>query len=128
MGILEFAWLARTQLTVANAAREGIRFAAVGNTSADVRTRIINSATNLNPDVDTAQITLTQTPDRSSTSPTYYAWPADTTGTPPRNGVAAGNLMRITVTYPHRSLTGFFPFLRNRTISVTVSMAREASG
>ncbi len=127
MGIMEFAWMARAQLTVANAAREGIRFAALGNTSTNVRTRIINTATVLNPDVTTAQITLDQTPDRTSSNPTYYAWPADTTGTPPKNAVAPGNLIRIRVGYPHRSLTGFFPFMRNRTISIEVSMAREAT-
>jgi len=37
-------------------------------------------------------------------------------------------LIRITVAYPHRPLTGFFPFLNNRILTVTVSMAREASG
>ena len=124
MGIIEFAWMARAQLTVANAAREGIRFAALGNTSTNVRTRIINTATVLNPDVTTAQITLEQTSDRTTSNPTYYAWPADV-GT--KNGVAAGNLIRIRVAYPNRSLTGFFPFMNNRTITVEVSMAREAS-
>ena len=127
MGIIEFAWMARAQLMVANAAREGVRFAALGNTSTNVRTRIINTASALNPDVTTAQITQEQTPDRTTSTPTYYAWPADTTATLPKNGVAAGNLIRIRVAYPQRSLTGFFPFMNNRTISVEVSMAREAS-
>lgn len=124
MGIMEFAWMARTQLTVANAAREGVRFAALGNTSTNVQTRIVNTATVLNPDVTAAQITLDQTSDRTSADPAYYAWPADV-GT--KNGVPAGNLIRIRVGYPHRTLTGFFPFLRNRTITAEVSMAREAS-
>lgn len=127
MGIMEIAWMARTQLTVANAAREGVRFAALGNPSANVRTRIINTATVLSAFATDATITLEQTTDRTSTNPTYQAWPADTTATPPRNGVAAGSLIRIRVGYPHRTLTGFFPFLRNRTIVVDVSMAREAT-
>jgi len=128
IGIMEWAWLARTQLTVSNAAREGIRFATVGNTSTAVRTRVINAAATLNPAVTTDQVVLTQTPDRTSTNPTYYAWPADTTTTPARNGVTAGNLMRVTVSYPHRSLTNFFPWLRNRTVTVSVTMTREATG
>src|SRR5688500_14135698 len=48
LGIMEWAWLARTQLTTANAVREGVRFATVGNTSTAVRTRIRNAAATLN--------------------------------------------------------------------------------
>jgi Flp pilus assembly protein TadG len=128
LGILEWAWLTRSQLTVANATREGVRFAALGNTSTAVQTRIINSASVLTPQISTGQIALTQTPDRTSSNPTYYSWPADTTGTTPRNGVPSGNIIRIQVNYTHRSLTGFFPFMNNRNVMVTVSMAREATG
>ena len=128
IGIMEWAWLARTQLTIANASREGIRHAALGNTSVAVQNRIRTAAATLTPAVTDGQITLTQTPERASANPTYYSWPADTTGSPARNGVPAGNLIRIQVNYPHRSLTNFFPWLRNRTVSVTVSMAREATG
>jgi Flp pilus assembly protein TadG len=128
MGILEWGWLARTQLTVANAAREGVRHAVLGNSSTSVRTRIVNAAAILNPQLTTSQIILTQTPDRTNPNPTYFAWPADTTGTPPRNTVPAGNIIRVQVNYTHRSLTGFFPFMNNRNVSSTVSMAREATG
>lgn len=125
MGIIEFGWLVKTQLTVANAAREGIRYAALGNSSSNVRLRIENSATTLSPAITDSQITLEQTSDTTSSTPTYYAWPADTTATPPKNGITPGNFVRITVRYPHHQLTGFFPFLRNRIVMVQVSMARE---
>jgi Flp pilus assembly protein TadG len=128
MGILEWAWLARTQLTVANAAREGIRHAVLGNTSTSVQTRIINAAAVLRPALSSSNIVLTQTPDRTAANPTYYAWPADTTGTTPRNGVPAGNIIRVQVNYTHRSLTGFFPIMNNRNVSISVHMAREATG
>ena len=128
LGIMEWAWLTRTQLTISNAVREGVRFASVGNTATAVRTRVRNAAATLNPAPTDGQIVLTQTPYRNSATPTYYAWQADTATTPARNGVPAGNLMRITVNYPHRSLTNFFPWIRNRTVTVSATMVREAVG
>lgn len=129
LGIIEFGLLEKDALVVSNAAREGIRYAALGNGTTEVKSRIKNAAATLNPALTDSQITLEQTTDRTGTAPTYSAWPADATATSPaRNGVAAGSLIRITVAYPHQSLTGFFPFLRNRTVTTRVVMGREASG
>ena len=124
MGIIEFGYQVKTQLTVANAAREGVRFAALGNQSTDVKTRIKGAAGTLNPALTDGQIMLDQTSDKSSTSPSYTAWAADSGG---KNGVPTGNLLRVTVTYPYNPLTGFFPFMRGRNIQVSATMTREAS-
>ncbi|HEX8550696.1 MAG TPA: TadE/TadG family type IV pilus assembly protein [Abditibacteriaceae bacterium] len=46
---------------------------------------------------------------------------------PCRNSVQAGYIVRVTVSYQHQPLTGFFPFLRGRVITVTQSMRRDES-
>ena len=126
LGIIEFGWLNKNNLTIANAAREGIRYAALGHSATDTKTRILNAASILNVPLTEPQIVLESTSDTTTASPAYYGWPADTTS-PARNGVPVGNLIRMTVSYPHRQLTGFFPFLNKRVIRVQVSMAREAT-
>ena len=124
LGILESGWLVKNQLTISNAVRDGARYAALGNSSTRVRTRIKNGAAQLNPSLTDAQIVLERATDTVAANPIYYSWPADTSD---KNGVPAGNLIRVRVTYPHRSLTGFFPFLNRRPINVTVTMLREAN-
>lgn len=129
--IMEGSWLVKNQLTISNAAREGVRYAALGNTSTAVKTRMQRVAGTLNPNLTDGQIILEQTADKtSSTPPPPIAWPPDTVATvtvPSRNGVPVGNLIRITVVYSHQPITAFFPFLKNRNITVAVSMAREAN-
>jgi Flp pilus assembly protein TadG len=127
LGIIEFGWMIKSQLTIANATREGARFAALGNTSTAVRTRVKTVSTSLPTSLTDGQIVLDQTADRTSTSPTYSAWPSDTSDTPPKNGVVVGNLLRVTVNYPFKPLTGFFPFLKNRTLTSSASMQREVN-
>ena len=126
LGILEFGWLMKNHLVVANATRDGLRYAALGHTSTDVRNRIRTEAAILNPDLTDSQMILEYTTDTSSSSPTYTAWPADTTAATPQNSVPVGALMRITVNCPHHQLTGFFPFLNNRVIQIRANMTREA--
>lgn len=132
MGVIDFGWLARNTLIVANAAREGARAAALGRTTADIKERIcydgaptLQSST---PGVVTnGSIIMEQAPPAPATSPAgsplaYTSWPADI-GIDPnkKNGVAPNNYVRITVNYTHRSLTGLF----NRTVSIPVMMRRE---
>jgi Flp pilus assembly protein TadG len=40
MGIIEFSWMARNHLTLANAAREGARASAVGKTTTEIQGRV----------------------------------------------------------------------------------------
>lgn len=124
MGIIEMGWLVKNQLALANSVRDGARYAALGNTSTNVIARIKNGAAQLNPSVQSSQIMLLQTADTTGSNPTYSNWPSDS-GT--KNGVLVGNLVRIRVVYPHKTLTGFFPFLNNRSLDVSVTMLREAN-
>lgn len=126
-GVIEFGWMIKSQLTIANAVREGARFAALGNTSAAVRTRVKTLANTLPTPLIDNQIVLDQTSDRISANPTYAVWPTDTSTTPAKNGVSAGNFIRVTVNYPFKPLTGFFPFLKNRTLTSSASMEREVN-
>ncbi len=123
MGILEMGWLVKNQLSLSNATRDAARYAALGNTASTTRTRLKNAVAEMNPKITDGQIILEQTPDTTSATPTYYAWPADVSG---KNNVTVGNLIRVRVAYPNRSLTGFFPFLNNRVINLNVAMLREA--
>ncbi len=126
LGIIEFGLLERSTLVVANAAREGARAAALGQSTPSIRTRVINAGapalqTDSSGNITNGSILMEQA--ASGTSPlAYTAWPADTgSGTTQKNSVPAGNYVRITVTYNHRSLTGLF----KRTVIIPAMMRRE---
>lgn len=119
IGIVEFAILSRNQLMISNAVREGARSASLGRNVNTVKTRIKNGTTMLA--LTDAQIAL----DYSTNDGASYGTPVSDSGTV--NNAPAGSLVRATVAYPHRPLTGFFPYLKNRTIRVSVSMRRETS-
>lgn len=120
IGIMEFGWLVKNQLTLANGTREGARAASIGKTTSEIQTRIANSVTPLSVVSPNGSILMQQSADNGAT---FIAWPVDFNN---RNGVTQGKLIKITVTTRHSSLTGFFPFLRNRDIRVFVTMRREA--
>jgi Flp pilus assembly protein TadG len=124
LGIIDFGQMGRQSLIIANAAREGARAAAVGQSSTNVRTRIINAGEpplrEAGGVISNGSIVLQHA--ASSTTPTYSNWPSDTTtSTGTKNGVPTGNYVRVTVNYNHQSFTGVF----NRTISIPVVMRRE---
>jgi Flp pilus assembly protein TadG len=124
IGIMEFGWLVKNNMTLSSAAREGARSASVGKTSTEVRTRITRYANPINLNSSTGSMTLLQC---DSTGQNCTAWPADDTSvTPARNGIRPPNTVRVVLTTQHQSLTRFIPFLNNRTITATVTMRREA--
>ena len=120
LGIIDFAMLGRQSQAIANAAREGARAAAVGQSAARVRTRVINAASPplsvSGTAITNGSITLDQAP--VSATPSYTSWPADVGD---QNSVVTGNYVRVTVSYNHRSFTGAF----NRTVTIPVVMRRE---
>lgn len=121
IGIMEFGWLVKNTLTIANSTREGARAAAVGRSTTDIRNRVIEMARPLPVVSPNGSILMQYSTDNGVT---YLPWPADLiTG---KNGVLSGQLIKITVTSKHRSLTGFFPFLSNRNLQSNVVMRREA--
>ena len=125
LGIMEFGWLVKNHLTLANATREGARAAGVGSTSTDTRNRVINGGAPLSFVSPNGSIVLQYSLNNDTT---YQGWPADLAASstmPARNGVPPGKMIKITSTSKHKSLTGFFPFLQNRNLQVSVVMRRE---
>jgi len=116
LGIIEFGWLISRTYTVGNATREGARYAALGKTSTETKTRVRQNATSVA--IVDADIAL------EYFNSTWQAWPADNTGTG-KNGVPVDSQIRVTVSTPHSSLTGFFSFLRDRKITQSTVMRRE---
>lgn len=124
IGIMEFGWLAKNTMTLSSAAREGARMAAVGRTTQTVSDVITRYASPIGLSGARGSITLQQC-DASGSS--CGAWPADNTSVaPPRNGVTPPNMVRVTLTSRHQSLTGFVPGLNDRPIVTVVTLRREA--
>jgi len=124
LGIIEFGWLVKNHLTIANATREGARIASLGKTDAEIRARIKSSAqpVALLDSPPGTNIILTRSGDKGAT---YTAFPADNTSvTPNENGVQSGDLMKVTVKVNHTALTNL-PFFNNKEILVAVTMVRE---
>ena len=120
IGIMEFGWLIKNHLLLANGTREGARTASIGKSTSEIQTRIMNSVQPLSVVSPNGSILMQQSVDNGTT---FIAWPPDVLT---KNGVTQGKLIKITVTTRHTSLTGFFPFLKNRNLTVFVTMRREA--
>ncbi len=115
MGIVEFGWLVTRTYAVGNATREGARYASLGRTTADIKTRV--AQTGSSSFITPSNITLEYY--ESTTS----RWlPMTDAGA--NNAVPTGYQTRVTVTIPHQPLTGFFPFLKRNITQFTV-MRRE---
>ena len=119
LGILESGWMVKNYLTLANATRDGARIAAVGSTNAATQTRIQNSCSPLSVVSPNGSVLLQYSVNNDTT---YTTWPADSgTG----NGVPSGQMIKVTSISRHKPLTGFFSFLNNRDLRVSVTMRRE---
>jgi Flp pilus assembly protein TadG len=118
LGVIEFGWLIKNNHSVANATREGARFAALGKTPTEVRTRVKFCAAPLT--VTDSNITLQY---YNTASSTWVSWPAD--GSDGKNGVPVDSQVKVTVIVKHQQLTNFFSFLKNRYINQLTVMRRE---
>jgi Flp pilus assembly protein TadG len=124
IGILEFGWLTKNTMTLASAAREGARAAAVGKTTSEIVTRTTRFAEPISLSSPNGTLTLQQC---DSTGSSCVTWPSDNTSvTPNRNGVTPPNMVRLRLVSRHRSLTGFIPGLNGREIVTVVTIRREA--
>lgn len=121
MGIIEFGWLVKNQLTIANAAREGARTASVGKQTGEIIARINSMASTIPGAPNSLTITIYR---NDAAGGTTYTTVVGNTGT--TNDAPTGSLIRVRVSAPNRSLTGIFPFLNNRTMQAEVIMRREA--
>jgi len=116
MGVMEFGWLITRTYAVGNATREGARYAALGHTTSEVQTKVINTGgSNF---ISASNITMQYYDTSTSTWKTMTDLGTNNTVTP-------GNQIRVTVTIAHKPLTNFFPFLRNRNITQFTVMRRE---
>jgi Flp pilus assembly protein TadG len=120
IGIMEFGWLVKNNLTIANAAREGARNASLGKTTTEIRTRVQNTATPLSTVSPNGSVTIMWSDNNGADG-----YPYPTVDGPSQNAVLPGKLIRVTVISKHQSLTGFFPFLRNRNLVGNATMRRE---
>jgi Flp pilus assembly protein TadG len=120
LGIVEFAWLARNHLTLANASREGARAAAVGKTTTEIRNRIYSMASVL-PQINTRLTINLQKDDNPADGYSYNTLLGDSAG---KNNAAIGGMVRVQLVYRHQSITNFFPFM-NKTITLDTVMRRE---
>ena len=124
LGIIEFGWLAKNHLALANAAREGARAASLGKSTKEISTRVRGGAagSGVGGANDTTRLVLNMTKDEDGAP---YTYPTTLGDTGSFNDAKTGSMIRIQVVYQHRSLTNFIPFL-NKTLTINVVMRREA--
>ncbi len=101
-GIIEFGLMVKDLVGVNQAAREGARAAAVGATPATLDTRIAGAA----PTIDGSQLSISyECRSFDENSGTWGSW--RTLGVADgENDAEKGDQIRITMSYPHRLVTG----------------------
>lgn len=119
-GVMEFGYNAYTRLQIDNATRDGARRAALDKSISDIKARIISEA-KVNPAITTSEILIVY----SSDSGTTWTTMTDDSANSGHNISTAGNLVRVTVNHPYKTLTGFFPFMKNLTIQSIVTIRQE---
>lgn len=101
LGIIEFGMMVLHKLTLEEAAREGVRVAAVRRPIGEIAQRITNSAAAL-PDGGEMQITLSYSIDNGQTFPYTLANTGEENNAPP------GSLIQARIDWPHHLTTGSF--------------------
>ncbi len=120
IGIAEFGYVVRTNLTISNAAREGARTGSLGAKQPTIKSRVTSAAAPL--DLTPAKggdIVITQSLDNGTS---YTSLPPDLANS---NAVPIGAMLRVLVVTRHRSLTGFFPFINNKRMEGSATFRRE---
>jgi Flp pilus assembly protein TadG len=127
LGIIEFAWMAKNNLQLANAVREGARDAAVGLSTTRIEERIYGRAAGIPGVPSRLNITMFRDDDGEIGGYNYNTVlgnkPADSSGNV-YNNAPTGAFIRVRATLPHQSLTGI-PFSTGRTLDIAVVMRRE---
>lgn len=120
MGIIEFGYLVRDNLTLANAAREGARVGSLGGKQDQIKARVTSAAAPL--DLTAAKggnIVIQQSTNNGAT---YVDLPPDLLS---GNAVAIGSMLRVTTINKHQSLTKFFPFINDKIMKGSATFRRE---
>lgn len=119
MAIVEFGWLIKNMMTMTNAVRETARFASLGLSTND----IAKEATNVATPLTLTAVTMQQSSDNGTT---WTSFPTNNiSGTSTNNGVASGNLIKITLSANNSQLTNFVPQLNHFVITQNAIMTRE---
>jgi Flp pilus assembly protein TadG len=100
--IIEFGFLFRNLLIVQQAAREGVRSAAIGKTTSEITARVNGSLSDLSVD------RLTTYQEYRTYSGSWSSWYTlgNTTLTPVVNNAPQGAQVRVRLAYTHQLLTG----------------------
>ncbi len=114
--------MGKNSLAIDNAAREGARAAAIGNTTTQIRDRVRQFAYPLPVESPKGSIVLEVSNDRGVS----YQTLTDNTARP-GNAAPADSLVRVRVTTLNRSVTGALGVIFDRTLPATVTMRREAN-
>lgn len=116
-------------MTIANAARDGARAAALGRSTSEITSTIQNQTASVPGSPGNLTITMKRDDNDASNGYNYNIAlgnaAADSSGVV-KNDAPAGAMIQITVRIPNQPLTGFFPIFKNRTISSSVVMRRES--
>lgn len=111
IGIMECGWLAKNTLQLSNAAREGARLASLGTTTTAVAAEVQRRA---RPLVTTTTLTYT-----------YRNTSGVVGDSNSMNYAPTGALVNVKVRAAHRTLTGFIPIFKNRTLEANAIFSRE---
>jgi len=120
IGIMEFGLLVKNHLTVSNAAREGARVAAVGDSVERIKARVEAIAKG----IPLTKIEMHITDVNGNRTGDLVNGEADSKGEM-QNNAERGQFVRITVDAKHTPFTAFIPILKDRAIIVPVSFRRE---
>ena len=122
-GIIEFGLLIKDYLTLSHAAREGARSAALGSPTTVLEPRIDEMTIALSGG------TVTKTLEYSADGGAGWNTLGDQGSDPVENNADMGDLIRVTLTYPHQLVAGgILPFLgdgNSMTITGNMIMRRE---
>lgn len=129
MAVCEYSWMIKNNLQISNAARNACRRGAVGASTSDIRAEVQREAV-VNPSVQNTEVVMEKSTDSGSTWTTL----GDTSTTCSSgttvnvNGAVEGNLVRVTVNHPYKSLTKFFPWLNSgRKVQAIAVFRRETN-
>ncbi|MET3920462.1 TadE family protein [Arthrobacter sp. UYEF20] len=92
LGIMEFGRAYNVQITLSNAAREGVRVMAINNIQSDAKAAAVSAAAILNPGVQDGKIQFK-----------FQTTPATT---PAPTACAAGRQVTVTIDYKLATITG----------------------
>jgi Flp pilus assembly protein TadG len=124
-GMIDFGLVIKDKMALIQAAREGARVAAIGETTASIKSTVVASSPALA--ISAANITLKT--GAASTNPSTWSSLGDTTDSQgvAVNNAPAGNLIQVSIVSTHSTVTRmFFGGASSLTISGNSVMRKEA--